>query len=254
MILLTERREVAAEFAGRDIVIAEGEQVLTGRREFLHAPQRGLGREQVSLAIDRQKGWPGEKCLGVWVAAKFSGLKSLASPLGQKLSLRVEDLNAAIALVGDIDSAVANRDSARQVELSISLAEFSPFAERLAGGAKDGNLVPFSLLIVFRRWNAAVGDIDVSVVHRVRFRLGTARQRRRRRNFPSARELLHTGVVEIRDQDLIGGIDGDADRKIEFARLSSLSSPLQQKATRSRCRRLALRHTSALWRRSTGRP
>jgi hypothetical protein len=146
--VFAEGGEIAAEFAGPDLVAAPSQQRLPGGAELLHAAQRGFGREHVALLVAGEKRGAGEKRLGVRVAAKFAALKALAAPLRQKLPLFVQDLHAAVALVGDIHPAVtADRDSAGHVELAILGAERTPLAQRFARGVEDRDLVPFSRAI-----------------------------------------------------------------------------------------------------------
>ena len=42
---------------------------------------------------------------------------------------------------------------------------------------------------------------------------------KRRQQLAVRVEFLHAAVVEVGDEDLVGGIDGNADREVELARL-----------------------------------
>ena len=116
---------------------------------MLHTAERALGGEEIARFVQGQKGGAGKKRLGVRIAAEFPFLKALSAPLGQELSLRIKDLNAAIALVGDVDAPVfTDGDSTGHIELPGAGPEPSPFTQQFPFGAIDGNLVPLPWFLI----------------------------------------------------------------------------------------------------------
>src|SRR5262245_906281 len=148
-IPLAECRKIAAEFSGRDLVIAPGHPELSFWCEFLHSTECNLGGEEVARFVQGQKGGAGKKRLRMRVAAEFPFPEALSTPLGQELSLRIKDLNAAIALVGDVDAPVlTDGDSTGHIELPGAGPELSPFTQQFPFGAVDGNLVPLPWFLI----------------------------------------------------------------------------------------------------------
>lgn len=131
---LAERGKLVTELARPSSTIAPGEERFSGGAELLHAAKDRFGRKDIAVFIAGQKGGTGKECLRVRIAAELAALEAFAAPLAQKLSLRVEDLNPPIALIGHVDATFADRDSAGHVELPFARAELTPFAEQFPCG------------------------------------------------------------------------------------------------------------------------
>ena len=66
----------------------------------------------------------------------------MLAPLGQKLPLGGESLNAMIGLVGHVDgAAIVQDDAAGHVELPVGFASLAPLADEPAGVGVDPHLV-----------------------------------------------------------------------------------------------------------------
>src|SRR5207248_6750068 len=96
------------------------------------------------------------------VAAKLARLRAVFSPLGEELPLGVEDLDAAVRLVGDVDAAVAaDGDAARKIELAVAGAALAPFSDELSVAIGDAD--PIGLLFVRRPALGEVAEVEMAV-------------------------------------------------------------------------------------------
>src|SRR5262249_36519038 len=132
----------AAKPARLGAVVAERQERLAVRREFLDAAELPLGGEDGSFPVEGEEVRSAGAVLRPVDAIKLTRLRAIFAPFAQEFSLRREALHAAIDLIRDVDGAVpANRNAAGLIELAVALAELAPFAQELAGLVVHTNLV-----------------------------------------------------------------------------------------------------------------
>src|SRR5262249_46321832 len=157
---------LAAEAAGTDLVVAPVSQVLAIRGEFLHPPHRGLGGVDVAGAVERHKLRPAHARGPRRVASELSRFGTVFAPLGQELALPVEDLDATVGLVRDIDSTVpGDGDAADIVEFAVASSALAPLAQKFPLRAVDRDAVGSPLLAQPRR--GKMSDVQIAgAIHR----------------------------------------------------------------------------------------
>lgn len=129
-VLFLEGREIVAETARLRLAASPTGQRCAVGTKLLHPTKNRFRRVDIARPVAGYKRRSGKECLGVWLAAKLAGPKTLSAPLRLELAVPLEDLNSTIALVGHIDSAVASDGNAAwRIKLPIAGSEFAPLVQ-----------------------------------------------------------------------------------------------------------------------------
>ena len=95
--------ELAAEIAGFVFRLPHISIGLPSLGQFLHAADQAFGRVEFPFSIEGQKLRAADAGFRVRGAAELSGSGAVFAELREEFSLLVEDLHAAIGLIGDVD-------------------------------------------------------------------------------------------------------------------------------------------------------
>src|SRR5262249_12922540 len=130
-------------------------------------------------------------------------------------------------LIRNVEAAVPpDGEAAGVVEFTVAGAALAPLFDELPISIVSGD--PIGGLA---SWEVAEGEAAVPANGNP----AAARPHLNHRpQFAVSVELLHALVVEVGDEDLVGGVNGNADREVELTRFFALLAPLPEEARRGR--------------------
>lgn len=220
---------VRAETSGIIAFVSPCAEGLAVRIELLNASEITFG------GIDTTEGIAGdvvgsvETGAGFFESAELTGFRAVFPPLGEEFSLRVEFLDAVIALVGDQEIAIGEEeDSSGLLKLPRFGALFAPFAEGHAVIPIDDDFV-----LHHERAVEFAAIVDGHSANEGLFSDGIIEREVEAAEVPALGvELLDAGVIEIGDEDFVAVIDRDLYGRMELSGLIAGSSPFEDEFNR----------------------
>ncbi|TXT34576.1 MAG: hypothetical protein FD138_1641 [Planctomycetota bacterium] len=225
-----EAGELAAEAARFVFQVAPRQDRLAFASQLLDSAQHPFGRVEVAALVEGQKLRAADSRLGIDVAAKLAGLSAVLAELRKEFSVLVEDLHAAVRLIGDVDSIVrTNREATGKVEFTVPVASLAPLAQQLASWCVDRDAV--GMFFFAQAADGKVRDEQRAVA--VGGDASGVRQDFQRREMLAVEvERLHAVVVVIGDEDRLF-VNRDPDRELELAVGGSFLAPDFHESRRS---------------------